>query len=92
MSGNAKRKQVKKSDQLARWQAAVAMAVEGLENRMMLTAAPVLYYHFNAPPDAGDVVTIPVGHLVHEAVPDALTEAVSAFLLTDAAPVSTDRT
>ncbi len=40
----------------------------------------------------GDVVTIPVGHLVHEAVPDALTEAVSAFLLTDAAPVSTDRT
>ncbi|GHK04941.1 alpha/beta hydrolase [Streptomyces sp. Y2F8-2] len=29
----------------------------------------------------GRVVTIPVGHLIHEAAPDAFTDAVSAFLL-----------
>jgi hypothetical protein len=31
--------------------------VESLEARTMLTAQPVIQYHFTAPPDAGDVVT-----------------------------------
>ncbi|MER6032170.1 hypothetical protein [Streptomyces sp. NPDC001851] len=29
----------------------------------------------------GRVVTIPVGHLIHNAAPEAFTEVVSAFLL-----------
>src|SRR5688572_4301905 len=57
MRGNAKRKQVKKIDQMSRRQAAVALAVEGLENRTMLAAQPVLYYHFNSPPDSGGTIT-----------------------------------
>lgn len=37
-------------------------------------------------PDAR-VVTIPVGHLIHHAAPEAFVETVSAFLLTEEASV-----